>query len=62
MRRQTSSVGQVVPPKVTSLISASPDHAQEISPLAVTPNCWTPIAMTSSEETGQLPQERHQLV
>ena len=41
--RQTSSVGQVVPPKVTSRISASLTMSQKISRLAVTPDCWISI-------------------
>ena len=47
MRQHTSSVGQVVPAKVTSRIIS-----QESSPLAVTPNCWRPISRTSFEDTG----------
>ena len=37
---------------MTSRISASLTMSQEISPPAVNPSCWMPIAMTSSEETG----------
>ena len=48
------------PPKVISRISASLTMSQEISPLEVTPSCWTPIARKSLRVVGPQSRGPHQ--